>query len=260
MTHGRMQTMTQSTDGISLAPGGMRLIGVTRPLSLVATMLTVAALLLGTAGKSFAGPGKHPHAKLMDTVIVSDYGSQFAGSVETFLEGSGHKANPKFYVNGSNTNLGNFSGAAGDAVSSLSGNIAVAVPNVVFAPPIGTLGFGNGFVEIFAPGSNGNTAPIVELGSEVTFDAPNNTGFDVSQGVAYANPFDLYPWRDTPDGDLLIKGRSDLLAVANYAVGPVIGPDSGEGICADPPLGFGLSLGTISEFDVSTLVGNVNPL
>src|SRR5277367_3776675 len=147
-------------------------------------MLTVAALLLGTAGKSFAGPGKHPHAKLMDTVIVSDYGSQFAGSVETFLEGSGHKANPKFYVNGSNTNLGNFSGAAGDAVSSLSGNIAVAVPNVVFFPPLFTLGFGNGFVEIFAPGSNGNTAPSVELGSEVTFGEPNNTGLSVSQGAA----------------------------------------------------------------------------
>jgi hypothetical protein len=104
-----MQTMTQSTDGISLAPGGMRLIGVTRPLSLVATMLTVAAMVMGTAGISFAGKGKVPHAKLLDTVIVSDYGSQFAGSVETFLEGSGHKANPKFFVNGSNTNLGNFS-------------------------------------------------------------------------------------------------------------------------------------------------------
>src|SRR5208283_1280258 len=51
-----------------------------------------------------------------------------------------------------------------------------------------------------------------------------------------------------------------LLAVANYAVGPVVGPDSGEGICEDPPLGFGLSLGSISEFDVSTLVGNVNPV
>ncbi len=44
-------------------------------------------------------------------VIVSDYGSQFAGSVETFLRAAGHKANPKFFVNGSNTNLGNFSGA-----------------------------------------------------------------------------------------------------------------------------------------------------
>jgi len=258
--------MTQSTDGISLAPGGMRLIGVTRPLSLVATMLTVAALLLGTAGKSFAGPGKHPHAKLMDTVIVSDYGSQFAGSVETFLEGSGHKANPKFYVNGSNTNLGNFSGAAGDAVSSLSGNIAVAVPNVVFFPPVGTLGFGNGFVEIFAPGSNGNTAPSVLIGSEVTFGAPNNTGIAVSQGVAFANPFDLYPWRYTPDGDTLVKGRSDLLAVANWTAGGppanngIIGPDNGNGICEPPPVGLGLSIGTISEFDVSTLNGAVNPV
>ena len=57
------------------------------------------------------------------------------------------------------------------------------------------------------------------LGSEVTFGAPNNTGLDVSQGVAFANPFDLYPWKYTPDGYTLIKGRSDLLAVANYAVG-----------------------------------------
>ena len=247
--------MTQSTDGISLAPGGMRLLGVTRPLSLVAAMLMAAAMVAGTAGISFAGKGKVPHAKLLDTVIVSDYGSQLAGSVETFWEGSGHKANPKFFINGSNTNLGNFSGAAGDAVSSLTGNIAVTLPVVVFFPPVGTLGFGNGFVEIFAPGSNGNTAPIVMLGSEVTFGAPNNTGLDVSQGAAFANPFDLYPWKYTPDGYKLVKGRSDLLAVSNYAVGPVIGPDSGEGICAAPPFGFGLGFGTISEFDVSTLGG-----
>jgi hypothetical protein len=189
-------------------------------------MLTVAAMVMGTAGISFAGKGKVPHAKLLDTVIVSDYGSQFAGSVETFLEGSGHKANPKFFVNGSNTNLGNFSGASGDAVSSLTGNIAVALPVVVFAPPIGTLGFANGFVEIFAPGSNGNTAPSVVLGSDLIEGQPNNTGIDISQGVAFANPFDLYPWRDTPDGDTLIKGRSDLLAVANYAVAGIIGPDN----------------------------------
>ena len=124
-------------------------------------MLTVAALVAGDSGHQLRWHRVNiPHAKLLDTVIVSDYGSQFAGSVETFLEGSGHKANPKFFINGSNTNLGNFSGAAGDAVSSLTGNIAVTLPVVVFAPPVGTLGFGNGFVEIFAPGSNGNTAPI----------------------------------------------------------------------------------------------------
>src|SRR5271156_4438547 len=110
MTHGRMQTMTQSTDGISLAPGGMRLLGVTRPLSLVAAVLTVVALVFGAAGTSFA---KNPHAKLLDTVVVSDYGSAFAGSVETFLEGSGHKANPKFYVNGSNTHPRPLNGAGG---------------------------------------------------------------------------------------------------------------------------------------------------
>jgi hypothetical protein len=250
--------MTQSTHGISLAPGGMRLIGVARPLSLVAAMLMVAALVMGTVGTSFAGTGKHPHAKLMDMVIVSDYGSQFAGSVETFLEGSGHKANPKFFVNGSNTNLGNFSGGSGDAVSSLTGNIAVALPVVVFAPPIGTLGFANGFVEIFAPGSNGNTAPSVVLGSELTFGEPNNTGIDVSQGVAFADGFNLDPWLDTPDGDTLVPGRSDLLAVANYAVAGIIGPDETEGICS--PLFVGESVGTISEFDVSTLVGTVNPV
>ena len=124
----------------------------------------------------------------------------------------------------------------------------------MFAPPIGTLGFANGFVEIFAPGSNGNTAPSVVLGSDLIAGQPNNTGIDISQGVAFANPFDLYPWRDTPDGDLLVKGRSDLLAVANYAVAGIIGPDNTGGICS--PLFIGESVGTISEFDVSTLVGH----
>lgn len=248
--------MTQSTDGISLAPAGMRLLGVARPLSLVAAMLVVAALVMGTAGTSFAGKGKVPHAKLLDTVVVSDYGSQFAGSVETFLEGAGHKANPQFFINGSNTNLGNFSGAAGDAVSSLNGNIAVALPVVVFAPPVGTLGFALGFVEIFSPGSNGNTAPSVVLGSDLEDGQPNNTGIAISQGVAFANPYDLTPWTDTPDGATLVPGRSDLLAVANYDVAGVIGPDSTGGIC-DPAF-VGESVGTISEFDVSTLAGPVN--
>ena len=78
--------------------------------------------------------------------------------------------------------------------------------------------------------------------------------------MAFANPFDLYPWKYTPDGYTLIKGRSDLLAVANYAV-------AGQSLdritateSASPAVVSERVVGTISEFDVSTLVGNVNPV
>ena len=53
MTHGRMQTMTQGRDGISLAQGGARrLMGVARRLSVVAAVFVSAALVAGTAGTS----------------------------------------------------------------------------------------------------------------------------------------------------------------------------------------------------------------
>src|SRR5258707_15780405 len=107
MTHGRMQTMTQGRDGISLAPKrAHRLMGVARRLSVVAAMFVIAALVVASAGTSYA---KTHHRKstvtTLDTVSVSNYGAAFGGSVATFNAGTGQSDKPFLWVKGSNTLL-----------------------------------------------------------------------------------------------------------------------------------------------------------
>src|ERR1700678_933133 len=133
MTHGRMHTMTQGRDGISLAPtASRRLVEGACRLSFVAATLVIAALVAGSAGTSYAKSKKqakhHNGPGLLDTVVVSNYGVAFAGSLETFLAGAGRNAKPDLYVHGTNTFLGSGTGPEFDAVSSVDGHIAVATP------------------------------------------------------------------------------------------------------------------------------------
>jgi len=148
-----MQAMTQGSDGASLAHAqALKLMAIARRLSLVAAMFAVAALLAGTAGSSYAQP-----PQLEDSVVVSNYGGAFSGSLASFCgeffnwlpvlcpEGASHNSKPALLAAGTSSLLGASTGAAFDAVSSVDDHVAVAVPldladqtcfgqPVVFAP------------------------------------------------------------------------------------------------------------------------------
>ena len=229
--------MAQGRDGISLAHARwLKLAGVARRLSLVAAVVVIAALVAGTAGTSYA------KNVLLDTVVVSNYGAAFAGSVETFAAGSGHNAKPEFLIKGTNTLLGIGTGAGGDSVSSLNGDIAVTVPLVLLPFP-----FPNGFVEIYPFGANGNSSFAEIIASPAGF--PDLTGLSLPQGVAFEDPFDGFHTLGL-----------DIVAVSNYTPG-VIEPDlhiPGLGLCTPNAPGF--SLGTITEYDKTTLTPGVNDI
>jgi len=267
--------MTQGRDGISLAPkGARRLMGVARRLSIVAAVFVIVALVAGTSRTSSAGG-------LKVTVAVTNNGALFAGSLATFPAGTGTHAHlkPQFLIKGTNSLLSASGGPTLDSVSSLNHDIAVAVPvdffglsAAAFGAPVGcgpfglpATGplFGTGFVEIFSPTSNGNSAPqnaicspdfaIGEDGANLAPGFPNTTGVFYPQGVAYESPFDGI----TPPGH-------QILAVANLFP-EVIGPDSPLAACAPTPPSTtpGASLGTITEYDTTTLapgLNNVPPL
>jgi hypothetical protein len=267
--------MTQGRDGTTLAPrGARRLIGVARRLSVVAAVFTIAVLVAGTASTSHA-------AGINDTISVTNNGALFSGSLETFPAGSGAHGHlsPQFFVKGKNTLLGASGGPTLDSVGSLDHHIAVAVPldffglsAAAFGAPVGcgpfglpATGplFGTGFVEIFSPTATGNSAPenaicspdfaIGADGAGLAPGFPNTTGVFLPQGVAYESPFDGI----TPPGH-------QILAVANlFPV--VLGPDSPLAACAPVPPSTtpGTSLGTITEYDTTTLapgLNNVPPL
>jgi hypothetical protein len=259
-----MQAMTQCRDGISLAPEeAARVSGVARRISFMAAILAVASFIAGSTGTSYAHAPNPNAVTLLDTIVVSNYGGGFAGTVATYLAGSRRNGRPHLRVTGTNTGLGNSSGAAHVSVSSADGHIAVAVPidnfgGVDFKGDIsgcgpfgaGTL-FGTGMVEIYSPGANGNSSPEnIICSPNVAFGAPNVTGIDFPQGVAFESPFDgIHPGHD-------------ILAVANnFPV--VIGPDFPLGICAPPPAGGNMGLGTVTEYDITALgpgpISNVVP-
>jgi hypothetical protein len=236
-----------------------------RRLSVIAAMLA-AVSFVAAVGTSFAGSKNKRNTSdigLLDTVVISNYGAAFSGSVSTYVKGSGQKAAPHLQVKGTNTGLGNSSGAAHDSVQSVDGHIAVAVPidnfgGVDFKGDIsgcgpfgaGTL-FGTGMVEIYSPGATGNSSPEnIICSPNVAFGAPNITGIDFPGGVAFESPFDGF------------NSGHEILAVANnFPV--VVGPDFPEAFCAPPPAGAGMSLGTVTEYDISSLgpgpINNVVP-
>ena len=238
--------MTQDTESISMAHrAALGCLAVARQLSVVVMVVSVVAFVAGSAGTSYAKKKKvTPEDKqLEDTVVVSNFGSLFAGSVETFAAGTMAGGAPLRNIIGSNTFLGAGNGAAGDAQSSLNGAIAVGVP-------LGIAGvLPNGFVEIYSQGDNGNTPPESVIGSLTPFGAPDLTGLSLPQGVAYANPFREVGVSESVSQVL----SSDILAVSNFTP-VVIGPDLGVpglGLCAPNVPGF--SLGTITEYQTQGL-------
>ena len=316
--------MTQGRDGISLAHArALKLMRVARRLSLVAAVFVIAALLVGTAGTSYAKSKKNlinPSTKprLEDTIVVSNYGAVWYGSIETFAAGAGHSAGPKFRIHGTKTNLGASTGAAGDAVSSVDHDIAVAIPLDFldldsagcgpFGQPAAHPYYGTGLAEIFGPTSNGNSAPEnIICSPNFAFGVPNTTGIFYPQGVAFESPYD----QQRPAGVEILAvanqfpvvngswdckatfacvggsnpgasctGASDTTSctgggicegdpattcnLAACAPAPTnIEPTKGHpGMCGGGPVGPGSSLGTITEYDVSTLtpgLDNVEP-
>jgi hypothetical protein len=224
--------MTQIRDGLALAPVGALRLMVARRLSVVAAMLLFTAIVAGTTGTSYAKD------VLKDTVVVSNYGGAFGGSLETFSAGSVLNSKPFLDVFGTNTLLGIGTGAAGDAQSSLNGDNAVGVPLVLLP-----IGFPNGFIDIFSPGSKGNSQPKNLIADPTGLDV---TGVDLPQGVAFEDPFDGVHTFGT-----------DILAVAN-TLPVVLSPGAGEAACAAPPAGFGASVGTITEYNHSLLAPGLN--
>jgi hypothetical protein len=242
MTRERMQAMTQGRYAISLAPGGARRLRVARRLSVVTAMLLFAAMVAGTTGTSYAK--KTPKNVLKDTVVVSNYGSAFGGSIETFSAGSLLNSAPFLEITGTNTLLGIGTGPAGDAQSSLNGDIAVGVPLVLLP-----IGLPNGFIDIFSPGSNDNSEPKNLIADPAVGTPPtplNITGVNLPQGVAFEDPFDG-----------VHSFGTDILAVAN-TLPVVLSPDAGLAACAAPPAGFGASVGTITEYNHSLLAPGLN--
>ena len=224
--------MTQGRDGISLARArAMNLMGVARHISFVAAVFLIAALVAGSAGTSYA------KNELIDTVVVSNYGASFAGTLETFVAGSLNNSQPFKKVTGTNTLLsGTSTGPGGDAQSSLSGQIAVTMPlQLLPATP-----FLNGWVEIFSAGANGNSNPDAVIASLTGLGLPDYTGLLLPGGVAFRNPY-------TCTSDQM----DDLIAVSNYSVA-VIQPNlgiPGLGLCAPNAPGF--SVGTITEYNTT---------
>ncbi len=282
MTHGRMQTMTQGRDGISLAHrAALRCLAVARRLSVVALVVSIAALVAGTAGTSYA-KGKKPHVSkedrhLEDTVVVSNFGTLFLGSIETFAAGSIATSGPIREVKGPSTLLGAANGASGDAQSSVDGDIAVALTlGVPVACPSDctliagvcsprtqfdcTVGATPGSVGIWPAGADGNTAPedLIDGGlADIlanTFEGPfgeqldNNTGLFLPQGVAFNNPFRY----DVHSSALTVS--ADQFAVANFGQ-VVIGSTDDFAFCTTPTT---VTVGTITEYN-SGDAGNVAP-
>jgi hypothetical protein len=267
MTRERMQAMAQGRDGILLAPmRAPKFAWMARRLSVIAAMLAVVSF---AAGSSFAQDVHHknPGVGTLDTVVITNYGAAFAGSVSTYPEGSRQHARPFFQIKGTNTGLGNSSGPAHVSVSSFSNNIAVAIPfdnfgGVDFAGDISGCGpfgvvspplYGTGAVEIFPPGGNDNTHPTnIICSPDVAFEFAegvtdtNTTGIFVPQGVAYESPFDG------------VNPGHDILAVANEF--PEVMPGADADLCAAfmLPTATEGTLGTVTEYDVTALPAGIN--
>ena len=186
--------MTQCRDGISFAPKRAQgLMGVARRLSVTVAIFVVAALL-GTAGTSHA-KRHHAGSTLLDTVTVTNNGSAFGGSLNTYKAGQGHSSRAFLFVKGARTLLGSGTGPNGVSVSSLDGHIGVTAaidlidltgfggfPSTLACTGAGTpvgcctghltgdCESGTGFAAIFGPGSDGNSPPENVIGTRnVTF-------------------------------------------------------------------------------------------
>lgn len=283
--------MTQGRDGISLAQRvALRCPALARQLSVMVAAISVVALVVGTAGTSFAGK---PH--LHDTVVVSNFGALFAGSIETFAVGSINTAHPTRKIIGPTTKLGSSNGASGLAQSSSANHeIAVALTLGLPVPPFVEVGgqpvacpadchidaangtcapktqfdcittTSPGSVAIFPQGATGDSAPSTLIDGNLA-DILNNTvggladpvllnftGLFLPQGVAFANPF---VDRATANPGAAQTTPTDLIAVSDLAP-VVVGSTTDFITCGVTTLP---TIGQITEYEV-TDSGNIAPL
>ena len=270
--------MTQGNDGISLAHrAALRCRAIARHLSVVTLMVSIAALVVGAAGKSYAAD-----KKTEDTVVVSNFGVLFAGSVETFAAGSVHNAIPTKKIKGLATTLGAANGASGLAQSSspdheiavaLTLGLPVKCPSDCHIDPVNgacsprtqfdcTVGSTPGAVAVFTPGASGNTAPeeLIDGGfAEILNNTVgglavpvllNNTGMFFPQGVSFENPF-----ARSVGASGSVSTGPDIFAVANLA--PVIVGSTTDFItCGVTTLP---TIGTINFYQEGD-TGNIAPL
>lgn len=140
----------------------------------------------------------------------------------------------------------------------------------------GDCGAGTGFAEIFSPGANGNSVPENVIGTRnVTFDntgcsspgiplpcctGPNNgtcafntAGINTPQGVAFEDPFDgVNPGHD-------IVAIANTLPINFFSTSDFLDGTNGGAACAAfGGGGPGMTVGTITEFDRSTLAPGFN--
>jgi len=274
--------MTQGRDGISLAHGAvLSRSAIARQLSIMTLVVSIAALIAGTAGTSYA-----VDKGIEDTIVVSNFGGLFAGSVETFSVGALRNAHPVRKIIGTQTLLGTANGAAGVAQSSSAAHeIAVAITAGLPAPPFVQVGgvpvacpadchinpangacsprtqfdcvttTSPGTVVTYTQGANGNSAPatVIDGGlAEIvnnTFGGSllkNATGLFAPQGVAYNNPF--------ANSDSQVRQGADILAVANLAP-IVVGSNTTFITCG---VGSLPAIGTITEYEFGD-TGNIAP-
>jgi hypothetical protein len=263
--------MTQGTHGISLAHrAALGCLAVARRLPVVVLVVSIAAFMAGTAGTSYAKKKPVTTSKerraTEQTVVVSNFGSLFQGSIETFAAGSIMTSGPTRFVHGPATLLQAGNGAAGDGQSSLDGDIAVTVPlGVPVLCP-------NGCVGVWAPGANGNTAPEEFIGGPadtlanthpVDFGPPigvvpalnNLTGLFLDQGVAYEDPFFTDGVAATSTAAVT---TTDRFAVANFGQA-VVGSTQDFEFCGLPTdEDTTPTIGTITEYNAET-TGNIAP-
>ena len=245
-------------------------LAVARQLSVVVMVVSIVALVAGTAGTSYAKKSKEDR-QTEDTVVVSNFGSLFAGSVETFAAGSVGNVRPLRLVRGSNTLIGAGNGASGDAQSSVDGDIVVTIP-------FGIPGLcPSGCVAVWPAGANGNTAPEELIGgpacNATSTPSPtlpfcsssflgfpildNNTGLFLDQGVAFDNPFRLEAAaHSTASASISIADPPDRFAVANFGE-VVIGSLADAAFCGTEAVPA-VTIGTITIYN-SGDTGNVFP-
>jgi len=229
-------------------------LAVARQLSVVVMMVSIVALVAGTAGTSYAKKKKtSPEDRATeDTVVVTNFGSLFGGSIETFAAGSILTSGPIRLVRGSNTLLGAGNGAAGDAQSSVDGDIVVTIP-------LGIPGLcPSGCVGVWPFGANGNSSPEELLGGpagttpgtpgfpDFGFPINNNaTGLNLDQGVAFDNPFRELEAHNTKSLSVL---STDRYAVANFGA-VVVGSFGDFEFCGTPEdEDTAATVGTITEY------------
>ena len=271
--------MTQDTKSISMAHrAALGCLAIARQLSVVVMVVSIVALVAGTAGTSYAKKKvTKEDRQTEDTVVVSNFGSLFAGSVETFAAGSILTSAPVRNIIGPNTFIGAGNGASGDAQSSLDGDIAVTVPlgvpglcpsGCLFVWPAGATGNSSPEEIIGGPACNISIVPnpLVPFCTNSFLGFPildNNTGLFLDQGVAYDDPFrsDVHNAKTTPSQSVF---STDLIAVANFGqvvLGTLADPlESCDGDIPDEEPGEedGPTVGTIT-FYRGEQTGNVLP-